>query len=130
MSRMTLLPALVGLIAIACVPAASPGPMPDQQMITEPEIVGAHANSAYDVIHKLRANFLSARGQTSILLATSSYPTVYVDGQRYGDIDALRIIPARDVASIRLYRAWDATTRFGTGNTNGVIAITTRLDRR
>jgi hypothetical protein len=38
----------------------------------------------------------------------------------------LRNIPASQVSTIRLYRAWEATTKFGTGNMSGVIAITTR----
>jgi outer membrane receptor for ferrienterochelin and colicin len=53
-------------------------------------------------------------------------PTVYVDDQQFGEISVLENIPALQIASIRLYRAWEATTRYGTGNMGGVIAITTR----
>jgi hypothetical protein len=38
----------------------------------------------------------------------------------------LRNIPASDVAVIRLYRSWEATTKFGAGKMGGVIAVTTR----
>jgi outer membrane cobalamin receptor len=49
-----------------------------------------------------------------------------VDGQEYGPIGTLRNIPASEISTIRLYRSWEATTKFGTGNMGGVIAITTR----
>jgi hypothetical protein len=75
----------------------------------------------------LRANFLSYRGETSLNNRSSQpYPTVYVDGQPYGAIASLRTIPASQVATIRLYRSSEATTKFGTGNMGGVIAVTTR----
>jgi hypothetical protein len=51
---------------------------------------------------------------------------VYVDGQAFGPIGTLRNIPASQIATIRLYRSWEATTKFGTGNMGGVVAITTR----
>ena len=99
----------------------------DAQTITESEIVASNAINAYEVIVKLRNNFLSYRGETNLYTSRSrSMPTVYVDDQRYGEITVLENIPALQVASIRLYRAWEATTRYGTGNMSGVIAVTTR----
>jgi hypothetical protein len=44
----------------------------------------------------------------------------------FGQIASLRTIPASQVSTIRLYRAWEAATKFGTGNMGGVIAVTTR----
>lgn len=97
------------------------------QLITQEEIEASRAPTAYDVIQKLRANFLSYRGETGLGKSTSrSYPTVYIDGQEFGPMNTLRNIPASQVATIRLYRSWEATTKFGTGNMGGVIAITTR----
>jgi len=118
---------LVPVVLVACVPArSSTGPAYDSQLITEDEIVRSHATSAFDAIQKLRANFLSNRGPTTIAARSSPYPTVYVDEQIYGDISILRSIPAEVVSTIRLYRSWEATTRYGTGNMGGVIAVTTR----
>ena len=97
------------------------------QIITEEEIEASGAPTAYEVIQRLRANFLSYRGETSFDRQKSQpYPTVYVDGQEYGPIGTLRNIPASQISTIRLYRSWEATTKFGTGNMGGVIAITTR----
>ena len=98
----------------------------DRQLITEDEIVESHAATAFEVIHRLRGNFLSSRGETSFYATSSRFPTVYLDEQRWGNIETLRTIPAEIIASIRLYRSWEATTRYGVGNMGGVIAITTR----
>ena len=114
-------------VAFACVTPPPSHAVSDPQLITEDEIEASRAPTAFEVIQKLRANFLSYRGETSFDRQKSQpYPTVYVDGQEYGPIGTLRNIPASQVATIRLYRSWEATTKFGTGNMGGVIAITTR----
>ena len=121
---------LILVLGLACAPAATRargGGGADPQLITEEEVEASRAPTAYEVIQKLRANFLSYRGETSFNRNSSQpYPTVYLDGQQYGPLSILRNIPASQVSTIRLYRSWEATTKFGTGNTGGVIAITTR----
>src|SRR5438132_6998359 len=118
----------VAMCALACASTQSgSGKVADSQFITEEEVEASRAPTAYDVIQKLRANFLSYRGETSFDKRKSQpYPTVYVDGQEFGPLSSLRTIPASQVATIRLYRSWEATTKFGTGNMGGVIAVTTR----
>ena len=118
---------LVPVVLIGCAPHHGTRGAYDPNLITEDEIVDSRASNAYDVIHKLRGNFLSYRGKISIYSpAAVSMPTVYVDDQRYGDFSILSTIPAEVIATIRLYRAWDATTRYGINNAGGVISITTR----
>jgi hypothetical protein len=108
-------------------PQVGPRDPGDSRIITQEEIEASRTATAYDAIQKLRANFLSYRGETSFNKNNSRpYPTVYVDGQEFGPISSLRSIPASQVATIRLYRSWEATTSFGTGNMGGVIAVTTR----
>lgn len=125
-ARVMLATLSVGLLACAPQRVGS-GESSGSQLITEEEIEASRAATAYDVIQKLRANFLSYRGETGFDKSTSRpYPTVYVDGQEFGPMNTLHNIPASQVATIRLYRSWEATTRFGTGNMGGVIAITTR----
>ena len=116
------------LLAIACAPPRSQAAgSVDSQIITEEEVEASRAATAYEVIQKLRANFLSYRGETSLNRNQSQpFPTVYVDGMEFGQIASLRTIPASQVSSIRLYRSWEATTKFGTGKMGGVIAVTTR----
>jgi outer membrane cobalamin receptor len=122
-----LVTALAGVLFACTSPRLTPGHVGESQLITEEEIERSRAPTAYEVIQRLRANFLSYRGETSFDRNKSQpYPTVYVDGQEYGPLSSLRNIPSSQVATIRLYRSWEATTKFGTGNMGGVIAITTR----
>ena len=105
------------------------GPGISRDTITAEEIEASHTSSsatAYDVIKRLRGNFLSYRGRTSVKNTSSPDPNVYVDEQAFGPIASLRTIPASQIALIRLYRSWEATTRYGTGNMGGVIAISTK----
>jgi hypothetical protein len=116
------------VLAMGCAPPRSTSRgSPDTQIITEEEVDASRAATAYEVIQKLRANFLSYRGETSLNRNNSQpFPTVYVDGMEFGQIASLRTIPASQVSTIRLYRSWEATTKFGTGKMGGVIAVTTR----
>ena len=119
---------LVLAASLACNPQR-PGPdlRPDPQLITENEVVASLATTAYELIHSLRPNFLTYRGETSFDRRTSRpFPNVYVDDQPYGTVSILHSIPSSDVSSVRLYRASEAMTKFGTGNAGGVIAISTR----
>lgn len=115
------------LAIAACTPARTLyAPPRDPARITQDEIVASLAVDAYDAVMKLRANFLASRGRTSFRSNESTLPTVFVDGLEYGPISTLRLIAANDVAEIRLYRSWEATTAFGTGFMSGVIAVTTK----
>ncbi len=108
-------------------PQLGPGEMFNAQVITEDEITGSRATTAYEVIHRLRANFLTNRGQTSFDRQQSNpYPTVYVDDQEFGPISTLVNIPAAEISMIRLYRVSEANAKYGTHHLSGVIAITTR----
>jgi len=130
MVRVRTLGFIVPLALIGCAGhRPAPGVRHDPNLITEEEIVASHATSAYDAIHKLRGNFLSNRGKLSFYGEASSMPTVYLDEQRFGDVGILATISADVIATIRLYRSWDATTRYGMNNMGGVIAITTRQGR-
>ena len=102
-------------------------PAPAGEVITQAEIEKSQAVTAYDAVQKLRANFFSNRGRTTILGDTSPLPVVYLDGVEYGPMTSLQNIPASHVASIRMYRAWEASTKFGMGKTAGVIEVTTRI---
>ena len=101
--------------------------VPAGEVITEAEIARSQAFTAYDAVQTLRANFFSNRGRTTILGDSSPLPVVYLDGIEYGPMTSLRNIPASHVASIRMYRAWEATTKFGMGKSAGVIEVTTKI---
>lgn len=118
---------VVSFWCIACARPQTVGPSPsNSDEITEDEIAATTASNAYEVIRKLRANFLSFRGKTSLLGTSNADPTVYVDDQAYGPISSLRTIPASQITRIRMYRSWEATTKYGMGNMGGVIAVSTK----
>jgi hypothetical protein len=120
--------AFLSAVAVACTPPrAGRVESAKSPLITEAEIDALRVATAYEVIQRLRPGFLTYRGETSLDRSRSQpYPKVYVDGQEFGPISTLGTIPADQIAAIRLYRSWDATTTFGMGNMGGVIAITTR----
>jgi TonB-dependent Receptor Plug Domain len=100
------------------------GGSPD--VITEDDIARVHAQTAYDAVTRLRANFLTRRGSTSVLNTSDPEPNVYLDDVFIGAVAQLRGIQASDVASIRVYRAWEVAARFGNGNLGGVIEVYTK----
>src|SRR5687767_15334404 len=125
---------LLALIAVAmslgCAPSSSPGPAVDRrsQLITQDEIQSSGmSGNAYELISRLRPSFLVSRGQTTLSGDQSvEYPNVYVDGVAFGDINTLRQIDSSQIAEIRMYQSSEAQTKFGLGNSAGVIAIVTR----
>jgi len=116
---------LLTLAVASCAHLPAEGQHPTN-IITAEEIERSQSVNAYEAISKIQPNFLVARGPTSISGSDSGLPNVYVDDVPYGPISTLQNIPAADVAMIRMYRAWEATYRFGTGNMGGVIDVFTK----
>ena len=117
----------VPALIIGCSHSQRLGQTPvNSDVITEDEIAKTSATNAYDVIRKLRGNFFASRGKTSMIGTSDSDPTVYVDDREYGPLASLRTIPASQITSIRLYRSWEASTKYGMGNMGGVIAVNTK----
>ena len=118
----------LGLITMAAAlgcatTSGTTGARSSSNIITEQEITDAHVSTAYEVIQKLRPNFLVGRGSTSFNSKGLGTPNVYVDGQRFGDMNSLNTIAAIQVAGIRYYTVSEGSTRFGLDNTSGVIEI-------
>ncbi len=113
---------------MACVPAAtgSTHALRDSRVITEQEITAANESNAYDVVAKLRPNFLKTRGRSTINASASEYASVFLDGQLYGDLSALHNIAAPQIREIRYISGTDAVTRYGMQYGAGVIDVRTR----
>jgi outer membrane cobalamin receptor len=129
MTTRILLAAVVLSLVTACGTsprAGSAGAGGDRNVILSEEISQVDNATALDVVQRLRPHFLQRRGPTSIRAQESSYPVVYIDGLRRGDINELRQIPAGTIERIEYVSAADATTRWGTGHVAGVISVTTR----
>ena len=56
----------------------------DRNVISREEILQCDATDALSLVRRLRGEFLTNRGRTSILLPNSSYPAVYVDQIEFG----------------------------------------------
>jgi hypothetical protein len=79
----------------------------------------AIGSDAWRVIERLRPGWLRQRAGVGSAM-------VFLNGQRYGDLDSLRTIPAGDLDTARLLSAADATTLYGTGFPAGIIDLRTR----
>ena len=82
--------------------------------------------TAYDVIARLRPEYLRSRGASSFRNAVPATAVVYVDEMRYGTINSLKTMSADQIWRIQYINAADATTRFGTDHLGGAILITTK----
>jgi len=119
---------VVAAVAVACAPPATSGVTGsrDANFITTEEIVASQTTNVYDAIKNLRPMFLRSRGQTTFDPSIVQTAVVFVDGQRFGSVETLRTMPVVQVTSIRFLTASDATTKYGTGYTAGVIEVSTR----
>jgi hypothetical protein len=126
-STNVLVASLLLLVAAGCHGANTwSAPAPSRNVLTRVEIEDSRANSAWDAVVKLRANFLTSRGANSLLLKVNKEPTVFLDDVEYGDLGTLKNIPASSVAEIRFIEGWNAETKFGPGHAAGVIDVFTR----
>lgn len=119
-------------VILACAPApnSSTGgaPAPRGRILVADEILTANLDrgSTYDAIARLRPNWL-AHVTRSFDPPSNEAPTVFIDGQRYGDVSLLRNVEADRIAEMRFYSAAEAGGIFGMqGGMSGVIAITTK----
>ncbi|HUF49561.1 MAG TPA: hypothetical protein VMN60_01930, partial [Longimicrobiales bacterium] len=89
------------------------------------DLAASHSD-AYDLLTRLRPQWLRPRGSVSAQDPDAGYPVVYLDGTRYGRPELLRSLRTDDVQSIQYLGPTDASTRYGTGHVGGVILVTTR----
>lgn len=116
---------LAGVLGVVgCAAASSQGEAGGRRstnVITAEEIASVSASSAYEVVQRLRSQWLLVRGGLG-----SEGIVVYVDGVRRGDANSLRDIPVEQVRELRWIDGKDATTRYGTGHGSGVIEVYTK----
>ncbi|MDQ6828696.1 MAG: hypothetical protein M3081_07500 [Gemmatimonadota bacterium] len=123
MSRLFL---LVGVLCLsACVASRAPS-RANAEVITREQIEHADAATALDAIQRLRPSFLRYRGNATTSSPRGVAPVVYFGEDRLGSLTELGSIDIVHVEEIRYISAIDATTRWGTGHTGGVILIVTR----
>ena|SRR3990170_7881838 len=119
---------VLGAALIGCAPQAGTATRTrNTNVLTAEEIAASQTPTAYDAIRKLRPTFLRTRGPNNFEPGGGVQTAhVFLDGQRYGDIEALKTMPVSTIREIRYLSASDATTKYGTGYMNGVIEVYTR----
>jgi TonB-dependent Receptor Plug Domain len=120
---------LVAAAVMACANAGVGGTPVDAgnpNIITAAQIAASQQTNAYDVVSRLRPNFLKSRGRTTVYAQGSDYATVFLDGQSFGDLSSLRNISVAQIRSIQFIRGTDAVTTYGMQYGAGVIDIRTK----
>jgi hypothetical protein len=136
--------ALLAVILLLQVPAVLPAQEADRvkyerNRITFDEIdsKAADAQSAYEIVQRLRPHFLHLRGGTgpATQRARQQMPQssrrepvavgvqVIIEGGRRGSATLLKEITAPSVLEISYLSGSEATTRYGTGYEGGVIIV-------
>lgn len=120
----------LALAGAACAPGGARGSSPAaavrSTVITQEEIEGSGAATAYDLVRGLRPMWLTPRGRHSTQNPAGDVIWVYVNSTRLGPPEALQQVAAPDVGTIRFYDAGAANYRFGTGHLNGAIQVIPR----
>jgi hypothetical protein len=115
------------LVAVACGPAPRTAePTPSRRVLLEDEIQGAQVATAYQIVARLRPEWLRRRGRVSVRDPTAGAVIVYLNDMRQGGVSALDAIVAETVLEMEYLNGQEATTRFGTGHGGGVILVRLR----
>jgi len=129
-SRRVLATAMVAMTACASGGGASAAKQNPNVISTE-EIIESSASNAYEVIQRLRPNFLRTRGAVHGTPGAANAMemvdlVVYLNENRLGGSDQLRQISTTDIREIRYFNSSEATTKWGTGHSAGAIQIVSR----
>lgn len=125
---------IVGLVvtdvAAACAPSGNTvetrptrPPRRSQSLISAEELATSTARDALEAVRTLRPEWLNVRGATTFSAMGVPELLVYLDGQKMGTRNVLAQIATASIKEIRFYGASDATQRWGTGHSGGVIEI-------
>lgn len=110
-------------------PSATPAAAParaaraDRTVITRDQMLAGKYATVYDAVAALRSLWLRPRGNDSYSSTTTVW--VYLDNNKLGDVETLRTIQSRLVATVRFYDGPQATSRWGVGHSAGVIHVST-----
>lgn len=112
-------------LAAGCASATTQGrsARANDTQLTRSELAATNAGNLYDAIAKLRPQWLSSRGATSVTDASPTGVDVYMNGTFLGKADYLRDVRLQDVSSVTYWDAGQASARFGMGHSRGVIEI-------
>jgi len=122
--------AAAGMLACASSGSTPKASESSRDNVTSMEIQATSASTAYDLVNKLRPQWLRASGVSSIGgRATGPVILVYLDGNRIGTLEALRTLSAGGIQTMQFLSATRAAvvlTDIGTDAIAGAISIKTR----
>lgn len=91
--------------------------------LTAEQIAAANSDNLYDIVIKLRPEWLTSRGPASALDMNPNTVDIYMAGNMLGKVEVLRDIRLADVTELRYWDAAQASARYGMGHPRGVIEI-------
>jgi hypothetical protein len=91
--------------------------------ITRTELADCGVADTYEAVRLLRPGWLSSRVRTRPNQGSDGLPVLYAQNMWYGSAYDLQQFHMADIEEIRYVHPLDATTRWGTGHTDGVIEI-------
>jgi len=94
-----------------------------RRRVTRAEFKTVRANSAYELVFRLRPEFLRT---VPGIAGAVSHPTVYIDRTDAGPLPLLSDIPAIIVTEIRYITPAEAVRQYGPVHSGGIIAVRTR----
>jgi len=116
------------MFALAACHAQTPGSSHGslRNVITQEEIDASTATNLYDLIARLRGDYLKDRGKISIKTNMRERAVVFLNDQEYGILETLRNIPPGRVSEIRYYSGIDAVNMFGSQYGGGIVMLISR----
>jgi hypothetical protein len=93
-------------------------------LILREEIAAVDRANAYETIEYLRPQWLRMRSDQSAIRQGGI--VVYLNETRFGDLNSLRQIAARDIQRMERFNTTAASQRWGPGHSEGVIVVSTR----
>ena len=95
-----------------------------RNVLTQEQLAATNSENLYQAIAKLRPDWLTSRGPTSVTDPTPTSPSVFMGGTLLGKADYLQQMRILDVTEARYWDAGSASARFGMGHPRGVIELT------
>jgi hypothetical protein len=126
-AKMLIMVAAAVLLA-GCATATTPGASErgGGTVLAREQLAATNSQNLYDAIQKLRPDWLTSRGPTSVSDPTPAVASVYMNGTMLGKAEYLREMRLLDVTEARYWDAGRASARFGMGHPRGVIEILRR----
>ena len=106
-------------------PAATAGSRSSARAtLTAEQLAATNSENLFDAIGKLRPEWLTNRGPSSVTDPSAVIASVFMGGSYLGKTDVLKDMRVLDVTEVRYYDAASASARFGMGHPKGVIELT------